>query len=104
VVARWSEPAAHQAYLARFPDLDGLTTAGRRYREVLAVRPRDELALAMRAEVVKRATVVGLAMLPRTPPSRGTPGPWRRRATLALVAWLAMALAWVLWKILSGLT
>jgi hypothetical protein len=101
VEARWGDPAAHQAYLARFPDLDGLTTAGRRYREVLAVRPQDPQALAMKAEVVKRATVVGLASLPRT----GLPAaaePRRRRAIRLLASLGSTALAWLLWRIFAG--
>jgi hypothetical protein len=101
VEARWGEPAAHQAYLARFPDLDGLTTAGRRYREVLAARPQDPQALAMKAEVVKRATVVGLASLPRTAPPV-TDGPWRRRAIRLAASAGASALAWLLWRLFAG--
>jgi hypothetical protein len=104
VEARWDDPAAHRAYLARFADLDGLTTAGRRYREVLAARPGDTTALAMKAEVLKRATVVGLAMLPRTRPPAATAGPWRRRLMLALAAWMALALAWLIWKLVTGPT
>lgn len=102
VVARWDEPAAHRAYLGRFPDLDGLATAGRRYRDVLAARPQDAVAQAMKAEVVKRATVVGLASLPRTPPPALAGGRWRRIAVLALAAWLASAVAWLVYQLLSG--
>lgn len=102
VQARWAEQPAHLAYLARFPDLDGLTTAGRRYRDALAARPGDTMALAMKAEVVKRATVVGLAMLPRTAPAR-TASPLWRRATIVLgVAWLVVAGGWMAWKLLTG--
>jgi len=99
--ARWDDLAAHQAFLARLTDLEGLGRAGRRYREVLAERPDDGPARAMRDEIVKRATVVGLAQLPRTAPA-AEGGPWRRRATLALAAWLAFSGAWLLWKLLSG--
>jgi hypothetical protein len=102
VEARWDDPAAHRAYLARFPDLDGLATAGRRYRAALEARPGDAVALAMKAEVVKRATVVGLAMLPRTPQPALAGGKWKRRALLALASWLASALAWLLWRLLNG--
>jgi hypothetical protein len=102
VEARWSEPAAHRAYLARFPDLDGLTTAGRRYRDALAARPGDAVALAMKAEVLKRATVVGLSMLPRTAPPPAAGGRWKRRSLLLLAAWLGSTLAYVLWKLLHG--
>jgi hypothetical protein len=103
VLARWDDVAAHQAYLARFPDLDGLTAAGRRYREVLAARPDDERALAMKAEIVKRATVVGLALLPRTRPPAPELARWKRIALLILAAWLASALAWLLWKVFGGI-
>ena len=101
VEARWGEPAVHQAYLARFPGLEGLATAGRRYREVLALRPEDAVALAMKGEVVKRATVVGLASLPRTAPSAAA-GPWRRRAVRLLAAALASLLAWAIWRLFQG--
>ncbi len=101
VEARWGEQAAHLAYLARFPDLDGLATAGRRYREVLAARPGDEMALAMKAEIVKRATVVGLSMLPRTAPA-APPERRRRLTTLIFLAWLGAALAYVLFKLFTG--
>ena len=102
VQARWSDPAAHQAYLARFADLDGLATAGRRYRDVLAARPGDTVALAMKAEVVKRATVVGLAMLPRTAPPRVSTTGWRRIAIFAMAAWITVAAGWMAWKLLTG--
>ncbi len=104
VEARWADQAAHLAYLARFPDLDGLTTAGRRYREALAARPGDAVAVAMRAEVVKRATVVGLAMLPRTAPPRATWGGWRRLALAVLAAWVVLAGGWMAWKLFTGTT
>ena len=100
--ARWDDPAAHRAYLDRFPDLDGLATAGRRYRDVLAARPGDPVALGLKAEVLKRATVVGLAMLPRTPPPSPGTGRWKRVAVLLLAGWLASSLAWLLFKLFSG--
>jgi hypothetical protein len=102
VQARWDDPAAHQAYLARFPDLDGLTTAGRRYREALAARPGDAVALAMKAEVVKRATVVGLAMLPRSAPPRAASTGWRRLLVLAVAGWVVAAGGWMAWKLFTG--
>ncbi len=102
VEARWAEPAAHLAYLARFPDLDGLSQAGRRYRAVLEVRPTDATAHAMKAEILKRATVVGLAMLPRTPPPSPTGGRWKRVALIALTVWLGATLAVLTWKLVSG--
>lgn len=98
--ARWADPSAHRAYLDRFADLDGLAVAGRRYRAVLQARPEDAQAAAMKAEILKRATVVGLAQLPRTPPR--APGPWKQRALLVLAAWLALGGAWLLWKLLAG--
>jgi hypothetical protein len=102
VEARWADQAAHLAYLARFPDLDGLTTAGRRYRDALAARPGDAMALAMKAEVVKRATVVGLAMLPRTAPPRVATAGWRRALVLLVAGWIATAGAWMAWKLFTG--
>lgn len=102
VQARWSDQAAHLAYLARFPDLDGLTAAGRRYRDALAERPGDAMALAMKAEVVKRATVVGLAMLPRTAPLRVSTSGWRRIALFAVAAWVTVAAGWMAWQLFTG--
>jgi len=102
VEARWGDPAAHRAYLARFTDLDGLAAAGRRYRAALEARPGDEVALAMKAEILKRATVVGLSLLPRTPPPAAGGGRWRRVALLALVAWLSATLVFLAWKLLAA--
>ena len=99
---RWDDREAHRAYLDRFPDLEGLATAGRRYRDVLAARPGDPVALALKAEVLKRATVVGLASLPRTPPPSPSAGRWKRVAVLILAGWLASSLAWLLFKLFSG--
>jgi len=102
VEARWGEPAAHQAYLARFGDLEGLAVAGGRYRAALAARPGDTVALAMKAEVLKRATVLGLAMLPRTPPPSPGAGRWKRVTLVALTAWLGATVAFLLWKLFAG--
>jgi thioredoxin-like negative regulator of GroEL len=99
--ARWDDPAAHRAYLARFADLDGLTTAGRRYREVLAARPEDAQALAMKGEILKRATVVGLASLPRTTPAR-LADRVPRWARWTLATWLGSAVAWLLYQLFTG--
>jgi len=104
VQARWSDKAAHLAYLDRFPDLDGLTTAGRRYRDALAARPGDGMALAMKAEVVKRATVVGLSMLPRTSPPVAASSGWRRALVFIMAMWLVMAVGWMAWKLFAGPT
>src|SRR5512142_1411047 len=68
VVAAWSDEDAHRRYLARFVDLEGLSRAGARYKAVLDARPEDEVAQRMRAEVVKKAMIYGMAAFPRTPP------------------------------------
>ncbi len=101
VLAAWGEEAAHRAYLARFSDLEGLAQAGRRYRAVLAERPGDPLADRMRAEIVKRATVVGLSSLPRTAPPRVDA---RRvpRWVLWSVGTVLAALAWAAFRALAG--
>ncbi len=103
VLAAWEDEAAHRAYLARFADLEGLALAGGRYRAVLAERPEDALAARFRDEVVKRATALGLASLPRGAPPRA--GRLRRGlvvlAVLAsggLAAWSAVRL----FTLLSG--
>jgi hypothetical protein len=99
VVARWDDEAAHRAYLARLGDLDGLAAAGRRYRGVLADRPGDPIALRFRDEVVKRATVQGLATLPRVAPAPAASGVVRRLILVACVlfggiaAWAVVRLA-----------
>ncbi len=68
ILAAWDDEARHRAYLARFDDLDGLATAGRRYRDVLAARPADAVAARFRDEIVRRAVARGLASLPREAP------------------------------------
>src|SRR5512144_414453 len=68
VLAGWEDEARHRAYLARFQDLEGLATAGRRYRDVLDARPDDAIAARFRDEVLKRAVAHGLASLPRAAP------------------------------------
>jgi len=97
VVAAWEDEAAHRAYLARFGDLDGLTRAGRRYREVLSRRPGDPVAIRFRDEIVKRATVQGLAQLPRSAPPPKM-APWVKRA---LVIVLSSVAASAIWKIIE---
>jgi hypothetical protein len=82
VLARWGDDAAHRAYLDRCRDLEGLAGAGGRYREVLDARPGDPVALRWRDEVVKRATALALAQLPRTKPPRR----WPRGMRVALLA------------------
>jgi len=80
VLASWGDEAAHRAYLARFADLEGFALAGGRYRAVLAERPQDAMALRMRAELLRRATALGLASLPRT--ARHEAPRWVRRLIL----------------------
>ena len=101
VEAAWEDEAAHRAYLARFADLEGLAVAGGRYRAAVEARPGDPLAARFRDEVVKRATVQGLASLPRAAPREASP--LRRRLTLAavlvsgaLTAWAAVRLVTLL--------
>jgi hypothetical protein len=94
VVASWQDEAAHRAYLARWPDLDGLTRAGKRYRAVLAVRPADPVAQRWRDEIVKRATVQGLAQLPRT----AARAPLPRWVKYAIVSASSSLLGWLVWR------
>jgi hypothetical protein len=82
VLASWADEEAHRAYLARLADMDGYAAAGARYRAVLAGRPEDAMALRMRDEVVRKATVFGLASLPRT--RRSELPRWARRVMLVL--------------------
>ena len=93
---RWEDDSAHQEYLGRFQDLEGLAEAGRRYRAALEERPGDPVAARWRDEVVKRAAVQGLARLPRAPAPRPVPR-WVRvalgAAALALAAWGLLGLA-----------
>jgi hypothetical protein len=96
VEARWEEAGAHQAYLARFSDLEGLATAGRRYKQALDREPGDAVAARGREDVLRRATALALAQLPRTrPPAQVSPG-LRRALLVALAAAMAGAVAWIL--------
>jgi hypothetical protein len=97
VVAAWNEDAAHKAYLARFGDLEGLAAAGRRYREVLSRHPSDPVAIKYRDEIVKRATVQGLAMLPRTAPKPPLPR-WVKWAIISVGSSVAAS---VLWRVIE---
>lgn len=94
VLAHWEDESAHQAYLTRFADLDGLTQAGRRYSSVLEQKPNDPVAVRWREEIVKRATVQGLALLPRTSPPAPAPR-WVRPVALFLAAVFLVALVWL---------
>jgi len=101
VLAAWEDDAAHRAYLARYGDLDGLTRAGRRYREVLARRPGDPVAVRFRDEIVKRATVQGLAQLPRSAPPRQVPR-WAKRAIVAVLSSVVAGAIWKIFEIMGG--
>lgn len=98
----WLDEGRHRAYVARFQDLEGLAVAGRRYRAVLAARPRDALALTFRDEILRRATALGLAAPPRavTVPRRATR--LVRIAAIALAAVLAAIVARGLVAVLGG--
>ncbi len=94
VVQGWDDEARHRAYLERQGGLEGLAVAGRRYREALDARPGDPIALRWRDEVVKRATVAGLALLPREKPFESRVPRWTRVAGLVVVGvLLALAFA-----------
>ncbi len=84
VLAAWNDDAVHRAYLARFTDIEGLAVAGGRYRGVLKERPGDAVAERMRQEILKKATVYGLASLPRTTAPVVSPGMRRLRMFVAL--------------------
>ena len=93
VVRAWADEARHRAYLDRFTDLEGLASAGRRYRAVLADRPADPVALRWRDEVVRRATLAGLAAIPRAKPVWSGVPRWLRALVIAvgiagLAGWL----------------
>lgn len=92
VLERWDDEAAHRAWLANFTDIEGLARAGQRYRDALAAHPDDPVAARWRDEVVKRATVQGLASLPRTPPTARP-----RWLTIALIVALSALAAVGLW-------
>ncbi|ACG75663.1 conserved hypothetical protein [Anaeromyxobacter sp. K] len=102
VLAAWGDEGAHRAYLARFADLEGLAVAGGRYRAVLAERPGDPTAARLRDEVVKRATVQGLASLPRTVPRQA--GKLHRGLVVAALVALGAAAAWAAFRLAVLLT
>lgn len=85
LLGRWDDEGAHRAFLDRFRDLDGLARAGGLYRDVLAARPDDAVARRWRDEVVRRATVAGLASLPRSTPGVAQAPRWVRPALVALL-------------------
>ena len=94
VVRGWADEARHRAYLDRFTDLEGLASAGRRYRAVLVDRPADPVALRWREEVVRRATVSGFAAIPREKPAWSGVPRWLR--TLAVAVGIAGLAGWLL--------
>jgi len=94
VRACWSDEAAHSGFLDRYPDLEGLAEAGRRYKAILDAAPDDAIAARWRDEIVKRATVVALAQLPRTKPPRNVSPGLRRFLLLALAGGTVSAVVW----------
>jgi len=96
LLARWGDEAAHRGYLDAQQGLEGLARAGARYREVLAVRPGDAAAQRGRDEVLRRATALGLAALPRAAPPRAGGGRGKWIALGALGALLLGAAGWTL--------
>jgi len=95
VEARWEEEEAHRAFLARHPDLPSLAEAGRRYREALEKRPGDPVAQRWRDEVLKRATALAMAQLPRPRPPRELSTGLKRALVLLALLTMAAATAWV---------
>jgi hypothetical protein len=102
VVAAWDDEAAHRAYLDRLADLEGLAVAGGRYRAVLRARPDDPVAPRRLDEIVKRATVVGLASLPRTAPAKAPRAVGRKLLVAASFAF-GSAAAWAVWRLAQAL-
>ena len=95
---RWDDPLAHRAFLSRFGDLEALARAGARYRAVLATTPDDPVAAAGRDEVLRKATILGLAALPRTaPPSRDSP--WVKRSAIGLLVLVLVGAAAIAWAV-----
>ncbi len=101
VVARWDDDESHQAFLARFGDLVGLAEAGRRYREALAARPGDAVALRWRDEIVRRATVQGLMQLPRTSRPAAPPTLVRWAVLAGMIGAGALVAGWMAWRLLG---
>ncbi len=89
VARAWEDEERHRAYLDRFRDLEGLALAGSRYREALASRPGDPVALRSRDEILRRATALGLAAVPRTNSQRGRARRAARFVAIALTILLA---------------
>jgi hypothetical protein len=98
---RWSDEGAHRAWLDGFADLEGLARAGQRYRAHLAANAGDPVAARWLEEIVKRATVRGLASLPRTKPPPPVPGWAKGMAIVGLSAALVGALFWIVRQVLA---
>lgn len=101
LVAAWDDEAAHRAFLSRCGDLEGLARAGARYREVLAARPGDAAALRARDEILRRATALGLAEMPRAPAPRSVPPAVKWGVVAVLAGTLLGAAAWVAWTLVG---
>jgi len=102
LTGRWDDLAAHRELLSACADLDALAEVGRRYRAVLEARPADPMAQQMKAEILKRATIIGLAQLPRTRPPVQWSGVWPRRLALGGMMALASAVSWLLFRLFQG--
>jgi hypothetical protein len=102
VLARWDDDAAHRAFLERFRALEDLAEAGQRYKAVLDERPGDSVALRWRDEVVKRATALALAQLPRTKPPHALPRGLRIAMLLALASASVAAAAWLFLRLAAA--
>jgi hypothetical protein len=98
VLASWNDEQVHRAYQARFTDLEAIAVAGGRYRAVLAEKPQDAMALQMRDELLKKATVIGLSTLPRTV-RRETPVAVKRLIMLAALT-VGSAAVWIVYRII----
>jgi len=101
VQERWDDDEAHQAFLSRFRELEGLARAGARYREVLAARPGDGPAARARDEILRRATALGLGELPRTSVRGEAPGAVKWGAVALLLGALLGAAVWVTYTLVS---
>jgi hypothetical protein len=101
VRSRWADDDAHRAFLDACRELPELAEAGRRYKVVLDDEPQDEVARRWRDEVVKRATVLAFAQLPRTRPARATPALWRTLAGVVFAA-AAAAAGWLTLRVWGG--
>lgn len=102
VLGRWEDDAAHRAFLDRFRDLEGLARAGGLYRDVLAARPGDPVALRWRDEVLRRATAAGLASLPRAIADVPQVPAWVRPVFLVLLGLVIAACCLLLFRTMTS--